>query len=117
MEQYTIAQRTKMVTLFLENGRSVIATQRAYRQFYRVHNAPTAHTIRAMVAKFERYGNVGDVRRAGRPRSGRSGENIDLVRQSVADNPETSTRRRSTQLAIPHGTIRQILKKDLHLYP
>lgn len=117
MECYTIPQRAKIVQLFWEKSRSIINTQRAYRTFYGVRNVPTAPTIRAIVAKFERYGNVRDARRTGRPRSGRSVENIQLVRQSVTASPETSTRRRSTQLGIPRGTVIQILKKDLRLYP
>lgn len=117
MQKFSITQRTKMVVLFFENGRSIIATQRAYKKFYGVRNVPTGPTIRAIVAKFEQYGNVGDVKRVGRPRSGRSIDNIQLVRKSVSDNPETSTRRRSKELSIQRGTIRQILKEDLLLYP
>lgn len=66
---------------------------------------------------FAEYGTVGDSRRTGRPRTGRSAENIDAVRQSVEENPETSTRRRSSQLQLSDRTLRRILKHDLHLFP
>ena len=116
MERYTIAQRTKIVFLFIENHRSIINTQRAYRRFYDVRTAPTGPTIRSLVNNFAEYGTVGDSRRAGRPRTGRSAENIDAVRQSVEENPETSTRRRSSQLQLSVRTLRRILKHDLHLF-
>lgn len=117
MERYTIAQRTKIVFLFIENHRSIINTQRAYRRFYGVRTAPTGPTIRSLVNNFAEYGTVGDSRRTGRPRTGRSAENIDAVRQSVEENPETSTRRRSSQLQLSDRTLRRILKHDLHLFP
>ncbi|XP_075164295.1 uncharacterized protein LOC142236896 [Haematobia irritans] len=123
MEHYTIAQRTKDAFLFIENHSSIINTQRAYRRFYGVRTAPTvvgpvgAVLLRSLVNNFAEYGNVGDSRRTGRPRTGRSAENIDAVRQSVEENPETSTRRRSSQLQLSDRTLRRILKHYLHLFP
>jgi hypothetical protein len=82
MERYTIAQRTQIVFLFIENHRSIINTQRAYRRFYGVRTASTGPTIRSLVDNFAEFGTVGDLRRMGRPRTGRSIE-IGLIPQET----------------------------------
>ena len=87
MERHTFAQWTKIVTMFLENNRSVVLMQRAYRQFYNVHEARSRNTIYTAVRNFEGRGTVADARHTGRPRSGRSIENIARVQESVADQP------------------------------
>ena len=42
---------------------------------------------------------------------------VDSVRQSVQEDPTTSTRRRSAQLGIGRTTLRTILKQDLKMVP
>lgn len=113
MERYTIAQRTKIVTMFFENNQSVVLIQRAYRRFYNVCQAPSRNIL---VRNFERE-IVENVRRTGRSHSGRSMENIERVRESVANQPQTSTRRRSAKLTTSCHSLQRILSKVLHLFP
>jgi hypothetical protein len=63
------------------------------------------------------HGSVANLQHQARPRPGRSNENIEAVRQSVAVNPSVSYRRRSQQLNISGTTLRRILKQDLHMFP
>ncbi|KAL0832946.1 hypothetical protein ABMA28_001081 [Loxostege sticticalis] len=86
--------------MFLRNNSSVIRTQREFRRRF---PHPTGSTL--------------DRPKSGRPRKGRSAENIDAVREDVEECPETSTRRRATQLGISRRTLQRILVKDLKMFP
>ncbi|CAH2009758.1 unnamed protein product [Acanthoscelides obtectus] len=46
--------------LVIENRRSVVLTQRAYRRKYRGKQPPSDNTIRRLVSNFLAYGTVGD---------------------------------------------------------
>ena len=114
MERYTIAQRTKIVTMFLENNWSVVLMQRAYRQFYNVHEAPSTNIIYIAVRNFEERGTVADARILEDLVVIKTIENIARVQESVADQSQTSIRRCSAQLAISRRSLQRILSKDLH---
>lgn len=117
MNRYTPQQRAAIVTIYIKNNSSIILTQREFRRRYRNQKAPTAQTIRRLASRFEQSGTTIDARRPGRPRSSRTADNIDLVRESVAENPETSTRRRSAQLKLSRRSLQRILVQDLNLFP
>jgi len=51
--------------------------------------------IRRLVVRFQEQGSVRDLPQSGRPRSVMNEANIQRVQESVEENPETSTRRRS----------------------
>jgi hypothetical protein len=115
MASYTIQQRVQIVELFYENKRSVKSVYRKLREFYGLHNRPTESTIGRIVKKFQETGSVEDQKSKKYSRSGRSQENIDLVRESVAEDPEMSIRRRSQQVGLSESTTWRILHKDLAL--
>ena len=52
-------------------------------------------TIGKIVQKFEQTGSVGDVKTPVHARTARTAENIAAVRDSVAEEPSTSTHRRA----------------------
>ncbi|GFY77740.1 hypothetical protein TNIN_169841 [Trichonephila inaurata madagascariensis] len=52
----------------------------------------------SLVGRFEELGSVADRPERGAHRNIRSEDNVETVRQSVADDPSVSTRRRSSQL-------------------
>lgn len=116
MEKFTTAQRTKIIEIYFGNNQSIIQTQRGYRRHFRVREAPSESMIRRLVQRFRQQGAVSDLPRIGRPRSGRTEANIERVRESVGEEPTTSTRRRSGQLGIARTTLRRILH-GLHLFP
>lgn len=117
MERYTPIERAAIVKMFIKNNSSIVQTQREFRRKYGRRAAPDAKTIRRLAARFEEYGTLADVRHRGRSRTSRSVENVDAVRRSVEQHPETSTRRRATQIGISRWSLRQILHKDLHMFP
>ena len=117
MNRYTPQQRSAIVTIYTKNNSSIILTQIEFRRRYRNQKAPTAQTIRRLASRFEQSGTTIDARRPVRPRSSRTADNIDLVRESVAENPEISTRRRSAQLKLSRRSLQRILVQDLNLFP
>lgn len=100
MNRYTLEERAEIVILFIKNNESVISTQRNFRRKYPHRPAPTGKTIRRLCQQFRRSGTTADARHIGRPRTGRSIENIRRVRESIAEDPRTSTERRATQLGM-----------------
>ncbi|CAH1976805.1 unnamed protein product [Acanthoscelides obtectus] len=50
MNLFTSKQRAEIVTMYIENRRSVVLTQRAYRRKYRGKQAPPDNTIRRIVS-------------------------------------------------------------------
>lgn len=103
--------------MFLRNNSSVVLAQREFRRRFPGRPAPTGQTLRRLAANLQEYGTTRDVAKSGRPRSARSAENIAAVAADVELSPETSTRRRASQLAISRSSLRRILVKDLHMYP
>ncbi len=89
----TLQQRIKIVELFISE-RSVAKTQRAFCAIYSVRSesAPARSTILRLVKKFRNEGSVRDKPHSGRPKSARSLEVIETVRESVLNSPKRSTK-------------------------
>ena len=45
MERLSTERRTKVVQFYFESQHSIIQTQRSYRNFFHIQNAPSAPTI------------------------------------------------------------------------
>lgn len=82
---------------------------------FHVRNAPSSPTIYRLVQRFLQQGTVCDLPRAGRPRAVRNDVNIARVQASIEENPETSTRRRSQQLA--RGREQNFLRPEVENNP
>lgn len=117
MNRYTPQERAEIVKIFYINNSSIILSQREYRRKYGRRLTPSAKTFRRLATQFEQTGTTADRPHVGRPRTIRSRENIDRVREDVVEKPRTSTRKRSTQLAISRRSLQRILVKDLRLFP
>nr|CAI5843427.1 unnamed protein product [Callosobruchus analis] len=94
-----------IVQLYYENNHSILVTQRAYRDIF---DKKMSHL--GGLYRFQGQGSVSDLRSSGRPRSALSIENIERVQEGVREDPETSTRRRSTQLELSRSSLRRILR-------
>ena len=115
MERYTIQQRVKVIQTYYENGRSNQNAYRALRDFFfGQFKRPNVRTIRKIVQTFEQTGSVGDVKTPMHARTARTAENIAAVRDSVAEEPSTSTRRLAQQLHLSRSSLMNIMHKDLH---
>lgn len=78
---------------------------------------PSYSTVRLWCRDFKNgtRTNASDNPRSGRPRSSRTSENIEAVRQLIETNPRNSTRSLSSVLDMNKSTVLTILKEDLHM--
>ena len=116
MTVYSKVQRARIVEAYFKHNGSLIAVQRDFSREFK-QKSPSKHCIIATIAKFRETGGTADKKRSGRPRSARNEDAVEVVSISVAENPNTSTRKRSSQLEISRTTLQRIMKKDLRLYP
>ena len=112
----TLQHKIKLVELFFHQ-RFLVKTQREFCKLYPERKAPTRRTITKLVKNFQSAGSVVDRARTGRPKVARSATNIEPVRRSVLQSPETSSRRRSQPLGLSRTTLRRVLNDDLNLFP
>nr|CAH7767108.1 unnamed protein product [Callosobruchus chinensis] len=110
MERLNLSQRTRIVQFYFENNHSIVRTQRAYRRYFHERNGPSEMTIRNLIHRFQQQCSVSDLPRTRRPRSVFTNANIHRVEDSVQEDAETSTRRRSTQLGVSRTSLRRILR-------
>ena len=68
------------------------------------------------MTKFEISGSVLTLKSSKRKRSGRTGEQLVLLQDSVTVGPEQSICQRSQQLDIPTNSLHRSLHKDLHMH-
>ncbi|KAF7263645.1 hypothetical protein GWI33_001364 [Rhynchophorus ferrugineus] len=66
---------------------------------------PKDRTEIRLHANFQQYGTTADRSCSGRQQTSRIVENVALVRDSVAESPETSIQRRGSQLHPVHNSI------------
>lgn len=110
----------EVVRLFYETNTSsrVIKTMRRRHPELEALNRMRVHRI---IQKFEACGSIADGRRNnnGRPRSARSGENIDCVRKVIEDTPQRSIRRLMADIGnvTSKMSVHRMLKYDLKLTP
>lgn len=113
--RYSAAQRFKIAAWY-ECSKSPIIVQRKFRAEFGVHSeVPSRHTILAIYAKAVE-GELGDLKKPGRPLSARSDENVDTVMSTFQKSPKTSVRRASSQLNLSRTSVHRILK-DQKMHP
>uniref|UniRef100_A0A0K0ELC2 DUF4817 domain-containing protein n=1 Tax=Strongyloides stercoralis TaxID=6248 RepID=A0A0K0ELC2_STRER len=110
-------QRTKIVELYREHGCKISVTQREFKNFYNLEKPPNRSTVKNIVEKFNKYGNVADLPRSGRPKTARTDDNIERVRESVTNNKETSLKQRAKELCLSKESLRRIITEDLNFKP
>ncbi|XP_048484480.1 uncharacterized protein LOC125490157 [Plutella xylostella] len=120
MDRFTGPQRAFCVKQFYLNHFSPTIVRRLFRSEYDLHDlnlCPSVVLIKKWVEKFEETGSTLNMKREGTTRTTRSEENVLRVSDSVRQNPDLSTRKRSAELGIPRTSVRRILKLDLKLHP
>ncbi|KYN43117.1 hypothetical protein ALC56_02492 [Trachymyrmex septentrionalis] len=117
MEQYTPRERSQIVEIYIQQNKSIVKTQRAWRKINKVKSAPSANTLYRLYERFSTGEALTNPKRPNKVRPRRSDDIIALVQASVQRSPTTSQTRRSEQLGIKRTTLRRILHHDLHLFP
>ena len=90
IDRLTITQRIEILKTCYKNGDSALATYCAFRGDYGLHNRTTKQVIGKIVKKFEKTGVVTNLERSIHHRSVRSAENIVIVSESIAEDPNVS---------------------------
>lgn len=120
MERFTGPQRAFCVRAFYKNNDSYVLVRRLYRNHFniaRMRDVPSENLIKYCIRKFENSGNTMTSKPLGRPRSARSNENIERVRQFVNEDPRQSLRLRAASLILHKSTVHRIIRKDMHFHP
>lgn len=107
----TIAEKVRIVRLYTQCQENAREASRRFAQETNGSVAPM--TVIRINSTFDETGSVADRPRSGRPRSGRSDENVQTVQEIITKEPTTSTRRLSAESQIKHSSVYRILKKDL----
>ena len=114
---WTNEQRAFAVKAYLSNNNSVIAAQRSFRTHYKIApraSVPDRKSILLWVSNFRETGSV--VKKTKEiPRSVRTAQKIDAVRQSILQFPNRSLRKHAARLQLSNRTLRRILHQDLQM--
>lgn len=105
----SLDERIQMVILYskFENANEVLRQWKNYSD----SPTPTRQKVLSVFNKFKESGSVQDIDRSGRPRTARSLDNIENVKNLWDENPNTSTRRVSLELGISATTVRRVAKE------
>lgn len=112
MVQLTVEQRVFVVRTYFET-RSYDAVRDLFQNQFPNRPSPTNMTIYRNVNKYQDHGTSlnRNSSASGRPRSGRSPDNIDRVQEALEENPEGIVCRRNG-LGLSASTFNRICKKD-----
>ena len=105
---------------FFINRESVTAILRNFRnqfQLSRHDPVPNRKTVLLWVKNFRTTGSALKRKPPGRPRSLRTPENIQIVKESVLRSPKRSARKHSAALSLSVRSVRRILNSDLRFHP
>lgn len=117
MERWSVQQRIVCVRSYYKTN-SVIKVQRLYRRQFNIGrhgHVPSRNIILAWVRKFEENGSVLDVKH-GAPRTVRTPENVETVREAFERSPRRSARQQSRILGISRKSLFRILK-EIRFHP
>lgn len=120
MDQWNGQQRALAIKMFYKNNDSLEAAQREFRRFYNLGRhgvVPSKHAIKGWINNFEETGSALKKKPTGRPRSARTPQNIDVVRESVLRSPRRSIRKQSAAVGMSRESVRRILRLDLKFHP
>ncbi|KAF2356868.1 Protein of unknown function DUF4817, partial [Trinorchestia longiramus] len=112
--------RSFAVHTYLENGHSVIATQRAFRLHFNIPRhgpIPDGKAIRRWVEALEDTGSTRRPKGSGGPKPVKTPENVALVQAAVEQLPRRIARKHSFALAMSNRSLRRILRYDLSFHP
>lgn len=117
MSQYTPIERSEFVELYIQNQKSIILTQRAFRAKFPRQKPPDPKTIRALYTKFVSTGSLCNVTRGEIQRRARSKMNITAILKDLAENPNATVLQRADAFGISYKSMQRILRNDLNLRP
>ena len=79
--------KIKLLYWYIENGRSVAKTQRAFKVYYKTKKAPQRNTILDIVKNMDENGAIGRREYTERAKTVRTPENIKKIKKKLEDSP------------------------------
>lgn len=116
---WTKEQRAFACEAYFSNGRSIVATQRAFRARFNIHPAgpvPGRQSIVSWVDTFRVSGSVTKTGSGGQ-KTARTPENVERVREAFLRSPRRSARKHAVALGMSDRTVRRILDSELNFHP
>ena len=116
---WTREHRAFAVEAYFGNGRSIVATQRAFRARFIIpprSSIPGRNSILSWIIAFHESGSIVK-RRLGAVRTARTPENVERVIQSFLQSPRRSARKHAAALRLSDRTVRRILHNELQFHP
>lgn len=120
MEPWTVEHRVFAYDCFVRNNESVTVVQREFRRHFNIHRnraVPSRNTILRWVESLRRRGELINRRPRGAPRTVRTPENVERVRQAFLRSPTRSARKHAAALRLSDRSVRRILRMDLGFHP
>lgn len=119
MNKYSQEERIFLVKAYYKYGESQAEALRKWSTAFKNKEKPSTTTVTKLIDKFERTGSVLDdvEARKSKPKTSRTPELLERVKQVVQEEPSISTRRLSQRLNVSVTTAWKILNKDLKLHP
>lgn len=109
-------KRTFLMKKYYELG-SFRSVQKAWRTKFKNERAPCVNTIKYTVQRFEKSGSVTSSTPTHAKPSHKKEEAKNQLKDLFSDNPSLSIRKATAITGISYGSVRSILKDDLHLKP
>ena len=119
MNGWSVEQLVFVTEKYFSCGKSIVVAQREYMKHYGIkkkENVPSRKVISRCVKNFRKSGSVLKTKRH-RKRVVRTPENIESVHQNLEEDGEKTIRRISEEENLSYGTVQNILRKDLCLFP
>lgn len=120
MERWTKTHRAFVIEAYFKSDDSVVATQRKFRQQFnigRYGRVPERHTIRRWVDQFRATASATNKKPPGKPRTVRTPENIERVRNAIDRSPRRSVNKHAAVLHLSDRSVRRMLHSDLSYHP
>ena len=113
MFPYSTEEKAKVVQ-FYWSTKSVVLTQRKFRNHFKTRKAPAHNTILRLTEQFLRQGDLSNLsaKASGRKKTARTPHKISKVKQLITENPKKSSQRLAQEAATSKTTLLRILKKD-----
>uniref|UniRef100_A0A146LES1 DUF4817 domain-containing protein n=1 Tax=Lygus hesperus TaxID=30085 RepID=A0A146LES1_LYGHE len=120
MVSWTVEHRVFAYDCFVRNNESVTVVQREFRRHFKIHRnraVPSRNTILRWVESLRSRGELINRRPRGVPRTVRTPENVEIVRQAFLLSPTRSARKHAATLHLSDRSVRRILRMDLLFHP
>ena len=107
--------------IVLQYGRlgSIVKLRRWFRLHYNLHpqHVPGRKQFERVIKRFTSTNSTAHGKTTGRPSSARTEDNVERIQQLISDDMTLSIRRISALVLLSIGSVWNILRKNLKLYP